>query len=140
MRRAACLLVILIFLGPTLLAGTQKEAALEVRVGTRLATLLTQGSAPGASAGIILPDGQVIGVAAGLADRRARTPMTSDSVLLQGSVGKTYVAAVALQLVHEKKLSLDDLVQKHLGKEPWFNRLPNARDITVRMLMNHTSG
>ena len=28
----------------------------------------------------------------------------------------------------------------YLGKEPWFEQLPNAKDITVKMLMNHTSG
>jgi len=60
--------------------------------------------------------------------------------MLQGSVGKTYVASVALQLVHQKKLALDDLIEKYLGREPWFAKLPNAREITVRMLMNHTSG
>jgi hypothetical protein len=53
---------------------------------------------------------------------------------------KTYVAAIALQLVKEGKLGLDDKIEKYLGKETWFARLPNARDITVRMLMNHTSG
>jgi D-alanyl-D-alanine carboxypeptidase len=30
-------------------------------------------------------------------------------------------------------------VAVYLGHEPWFVQLPNARDITVRMLMNHTS-
>jgi D-alanyl-D-alanine carboxypeptidase len=60
--------------------------------------------------------------------------------MLQGSVGKTYVAAVALQLVSEGKLSLDAKIETWLGKEAWFSRLPNARDITVRMLMRHQSG
>jgi D-alanyl-D-alanine carboxypeptidase len=66
--------------------------------------------------------------------------MTPGDLMLQGSVGKTYVAAVALQLVQEKKLELDEKIEKYLGGEKWFKRLPNARDITVRMLMNHTSG
>ncbi|MGH9768604.1 MAG: serine hydrolase domain-containing protein, partial [Blastocatellia bacterium] len=60
--------------------------------------------------------------------------------MLAGSIGKTYVSAVALQLVEEGKLSLDDKIEKWLGKEPWFDRLPNARQITLRTLMNHTSG
>jgi D-alanyl-D-alanine carboxypeptidase len=55
-------------------------------------------------------------------------------------VGKTYVSAVALQLVHEKKIGLDDPISKYLGAEPWFKRLPNADRITVRQLMTHTSG
>ena len=31
-------------------------------------------------------------------------------------------------------------IEKYLGNEKWFARLPNAKDITVRQLMNHTSG
>ena len=60
--------------------------------------------------------------------------------MLQGSVGKTYVAAVALQLVAEGRLDLDAKIEHYLGGEPWFGRLPNAREITVRELMRHTSG
>ena len=66
--------------------------------------------------------------------------MQPDNLLLSGSVGKTYVAAVALQLVGEGRLRLDEKIATYLGRESWFSRLPNANDITVRMLMNHTSG
>ncbi len=76
----------------------------------------------------------------GLSDTAAKKPMTPNDLLLQGSVGKTYVSAVALQLVHEGKIGLDDKVEKYLGKEAWFARLPNGPDITVRMIMTHTSG
>jgi D-alanyl-D-alanine carboxypeptidase len=60
--------------------------------------------------------------------------------MLAGSIGKTYVSAVTLQLVEEGTLNLDEKIEKWLGAEPWFNRLPNAETITLRMLMNHTSG
>lgn len=66
--------------------------------------------------------------------------MTPASRLLQGSVGKTYVSAVALQLVAEGKLRLDEKTSTYLGAEPWFARLPNARDIAVRHVMTHSSG
>lgn len=95
---------------------------------------------PGATVGFVLPDGKSFGLAVGFSDLSARRAMTTDDLMLQGSVGKTYVAAVALQLVHEDKLGLDDKIERWLGREKWFARLPNARDITVRMLMNHTSG
>ncbi|MEK7854472.1 MAG: serine hydrolase domain-containing protein, partial [Acidobacteriota bacterium] len=60
--------------------------------------------------------------------------------MLAGSTGKTFAAATALQLVKEGKIDLDAKVEKYLGAEPWFSRLPNANDITVRQLMNHSSG
>jgi D-alanyl-D-alanine carboxypeptidase len=51
------------------------------------------------------------------------------------SVTKTFVAAVVLQLVDEGRLELDDTVQQRL-----FGVLERGRDITVRQLLNHTSG
>lgn len=95
---------------------------------------------PGATVGVVLADGTTFGLATGVSDRAANKPMTTADRLLQGSVGKTYVAAVAMQLINEGKLSLADKLEKYFGKEPWFARLPNARDITIRNLMNHTSG
>jgi D-alanyl-D-alanine carboxypeptidase len=66
--------------------------------------------------------------------------MTPNDRLLQGSVGKTYVAAVALQLVQEGRIALDAKVSRYLGAEPWYGRLANGSEVTVRQLMNHTSG
>jgi D-alanyl-D-alanine carboxypeptidase len=60
--------------------------------------------------------------------------------MLSGSIGKTYVAAVMLQLVQEGRVDLDAGIGRWFGKESWFERLPNAKEITLRMLMNHTSG
>ncbi len=98
------------------------------------------GSFPGATLGVVLATGESFSLAVGYSDREAKTPMKPRDRMLAGSVGKTFAAAVALQLVREGKIVLDDKVEKYLGKEPWFARLPNAREITVRQLMNHTSG
>ena len=87
-----------------------------------------------------MPDGSVIAVATGFADTAKKEAMTTRHLLLQGSVGKTYASAVAMQLIHEGRFSLDDRIAKYLGDEPWFSRLPNAQSITIRQLMNHTSG
>ena len=94
----------------------------------------------GATVGIVLADGTSFAIATGYSDRDAKTPMKPGDLMMAGSVGKTYVAAVALQLIDKGKIGLDDKIEKYLGKEKWFPRLPNAKDITVRQLMNHTSG
>ena len=98
------------------------------------------GKFPGATVGVVLPDGESFGLAVGFSDRDAKTPMRPDDRMLAGSTGKTFAAATALQLVKEGRISLDDKVEKYLGSEAWFARLPNAKDITIRQLMNHTSG
>jgi len=88
----------------------------------------------------VLADGRSLAFAVGLADTALREPMRTTARMPQGSVGKTYVAAVALQLVDEGALSLDAPVSRYLGDTPWFRRLPNAESMTIRQIMNHTSG
>ncbi|MGN9783168.1 serine hydrolase domain-containing protein [Nonomuraea sp. ZG12] len=51
-----------------------------------------------------------------------------------GSVTKTFVATVVLQLVDEGKVRLDDPVDRHLP-----GLVPGGEQITVRALLNHTS-
>jgi D-alanyl-D-alanine carboxypeptidase len=115
------------------------EDRLATRLQARLDSLHATGHFPGATVGVALPGGRVIALATGLADSSG-TPMRPHDRMLAGSVGKTFVAAVALQLVEEGRLELDRPISTWLGAEPWFGNLPNARNITVRMLMNHTSG
>jgi D-alanyl-D-alanine carboxypeptidase len=73
--------------------------------------------------------------ASGLGDLAANRPARAGDRFRIGSVTKSFVATVALQLVGEHKLGLDD----HL--ERWLPGLvPNGDRITVRQLLNHTSG
>lgn len=51
-----------------------------------------------------------------------------------GSVTKTFVSAVVLDLVREGKIALGDPLAK------WVPGVPATDGVTVRMLMNHTSG
>jgi D-alanyl-D-alanine carboxypeptidase len=95
---------------------------------------------PGAVAGAWFADNSSVVVAVGVADRELRIPMTNRALLHAGSVGKTFFAALILQLVGEGRIGLDDKVEKYLGGESWYAGIPNAKTITVRMLLNHTSG
>jgi D-alanyl-D-alanine carboxypeptidase len=52
-----------------------------------------------------------------------------------GSITKTFVATVVLQLVAEKRIRLDDSVERWLP-----GVVANGANITVRQLLNHTSG
>lgn len=120
--------------------SANKSVLLRQQLQEKLDALHAAGKFPGATAGFALADGTSFGLATGFSDMTSKTPMRPADLMLQGSVGKTYVAAVALQLVQAGKLRLDDKIARYLGNETWFARLPNAHDITVRMLMNHTSG
>jgi len=121
-------------------AAGQQAAPLKQTLQAKLDEWHKAGSFPGATLGVVLANDESFGLAVGYSDRDAKTPMKPNDRLLAGSVGKTFAAATALQLIKEGKIGLDDKIEKYLGREPWFSRLPNARDITVRQLMNHTSG
>ena len=113
---------------------------IQTALQARLDGLYAESGAPGVNVGIVLADGTTFGLAAGFADTALGVPMEPTSRLMQGSVGKTYVSAVAMQLIHEGLLDLEAKVSAYLGNEPWFTRLPNHNDVTVRQLMTHTSG
>ncbi|MCB1842769.1 MAG: beta-lactamase family protein, partial [Halioglobus sp.] len=95
---------------------------------------------PGATAAIVFRDGSMVSVASGFADAEAGTPMTPETRMLAGSIGKTFVAATILSLAEEGRLDLDEAISHWLGHRDWFARLPNADDITVRQLLSHRSG
>ena len=120
--------------------GVANKTALRSALQLKLDEWHKAGSFPGATLGVVLGDGESFGLAVGFSDRETKRPMMATDRILAGSVGKTFAAATALQLIKEGKIGLDDKIEKYLGREPWFSRLPNAKDITVRQLMNHTSG
>lgn len=134
------LLSLAFLLVPTLLHAQADQQYLQKQLQAKLESLITQSSIPGVSAAIALANGSVIPLHNGWANEEAKKPMSSDTLMIQGSVGKTYVAAIAMQLLCDKKLSLDEKISTYLGKEPWFDKLPNANDVTIKMSMNHTSG
>ncbi|MFK4066737.1 serine hydrolase domain-containing protein [Streptomyces sp. NPDC029674] len=75
----------------------------------------------------------------GVGDRTTGAPRGKNDRFRVGSITKTFVATVLLQMEAEGKLDLDDTVEHHL---PGLIR-GNGNDghrITVRQLLNHTSG
>ncbi|GAA3638433.1 serine hydrolase domain-containing protein [Kineosporia mesophila] len=72
---------------------------------------------------------------AGLADIATGRPLTARDQFEIGSNTKTFMSTLALQLVDRHQLRLDAPVAKYLP-----GVVPNGKNITVRMLLNHTSG
>jgi D-alanyl-D-alanine carboxypeptidase len=95
---------------------------------------------PGATVAFKTPDTEVQSFAVGLADVEAGHPMTPKTRMLAASIGKSIWGALVLSLEAEGLLSRTDLVSKYLGDQPWFARVPNAKDLTIAHLLTHTSG
>ncbi|MFE0605841.1 serine hydrolase domain-containing protein [Streptomyces sp. NPDC058892] len=77
--------------------------------------------------------------AAGVGNLKTGAPRGKNDRFRTGSITNTFVATVLLQMEAEKKLSLDDSVERHLPGLVTGNG-NDGREITVRQLLNHTSG
>ncbi|WP_330266909.1 serine hydrolase domain-containing protein [Streptomyces griseorubiginosus] len=76
---------------------------------------------------------------AGVGNLRTHAPRSADDRYRVGSITKTFVSTVVLQLEAEGRLSLDDTVEKWLPGVVHGNGHDGSR-ITLRQLLNHTSG
>ncbi|KPV56102.1 alkaline D-peptidase [Paenibacillus sp. A3] len=86
-----------------------------------------------------LKDGERWSYATGTASYEVPRPVQPDFSFRIGSITKTFTATVVLQLAEEKKLNLDDSVEKWLPGLVKGNGY-DGNKITIRQLLNHTSG
>ncbi|GAB4303518.1 MAG: serine hydrolase domain-containing protein [Oscillatoriaceae cyanobacterium] len=103
-----------------------------------LANAVRSQGIPGAVMYVETPQGKWLG-AAGVKNLLWKQPMQVGDRFRIGSITKTFVAAVVLQLYEEKKLDLDDPISKWLSADI-AAIVPNSEDITIQQLLNHTSG
>ncbi len=112
------------------------QSAISAAVNKELAAFGGNTPVPGAVIGIWAPGKGTLVQPFGSSNLDPKTRLTLDDKFRIGSNTKTFVITVLLQLVDEKKLSLDDPVSKFdLGV-----KIPNAENITVRELCQMRSG
>lgn len=70
----------------------------------------------------------------GFSDKEKNKKHNAGSIFRVGSITKTYTATLVLKLVEEGKLSLDDKLSKY------FSDIKNADKITIKQMLNHSSG
>jgi D-alanyl-D-alanine carboxypeptidase len=117
-----------------------RGTSMKDRLAAELEALVDEYQLPGAVAACVLADGTVEVVAAGDADLEAATPMVPSSRMLAASIGKTFVSATVLALDAEGVISIDERLSRWLRSRPWYTRLPNHADVTLRQLLTHSSG
>jgi CubicO group peptidase (beta-lactamase class C family) len=89
---------------------------------------------PGAAALVALGDTTVYRRAFGLANVENAVPLSPDCSFRIGSITKVFTSAALLQLCDQGRVALSDPLQKFV---PSF---PNAADISIAQLLNHSSG
>lgn len=87
----------------------------------------------------LIDDGQiVISGQSGVYSKDGNTALTKDHMYGIGSVSKVFTATAVMKLVEQGKINLDTPVVKYI---PEFKMADERyKDITVRMLLNHSSG
>ncbi len=99
---------------------------------------ITAGHADSATVAIMDNGSIVYSEGFGMADRRNSLPVDKNTLFNMGSISKVYVATAIMLLVDDGKVRLDAPVSTYL---PEFTMLDERyKDITVRMLLNHSSG
>ncbi|AXG82569.1 class A beta-lactamase-related serine hydrolase [Streptomyces paludis] len=117
-------------------AAVSSDAAASPRA--RLAELAQQVVDAGAPGTIVRVDdgsGKPVEITRQAPWTKADHALTASDKFRMGSNTKTMVATVVLQLVADNKLKLSDPVDAWLP-----GMIPGGSEITVRMLLNHTSG
>jgi D-alanyl-D-alanine carboxypeptidase len=98
-------------------------------------TLISSNKVPGLIVGVWAPDRNLTWIKAkGKANMASGDLMKDYYQFRIGSITKTFTYTVLLQLVDENRLSLEDKLSKY------FPTFPNADNVTIRMICNHTSG
>ncbi|MEN3356168.1 MAG: D-alanyl-D-alanine carboxypeptidase [Mycobacteriales bacterium] len=112
-------------------------AATAAAENLRLQALLDELVANGASGALaVVGDGRQIWYqSSGVARQSPPSSLTTAARFRAGGVTKTFIATVTLQLVAEGRLRLTDPVERWLP-----GLVPGGDAITLRMLLNHTSG
>ncbi|WP_343633147.1 serine hydrolase [Fluviicola sp.] len=114
-------------------AKAQISAGLDAELQHTLDSMRMVLGAKSLSAAIQVSDGSVWAHANGVSS--VSNDVTPDDAYLIGSVTKTFTAACILQLADEGVLNLDDSLHEWLPAMPYIDT-----NITIRQLLNHTSG
>ncbi|WP_300664300.1 serine hydrolase [Fluviicola sp.] len=116
-------------------ANAQISAGLDTELQHTLDSMRTVLGAKSLSAAIQTADGSIWAHANGISAALPATNVTPNDAYLIGSVTKTITSACVLQLADEHLLNLDDSLHEWLPTVPYIDS-----NITIRQLLNHTSG
>jgi CubicO group peptidase (beta-lactamase class C family) len=115
-------------------AASQPDHAMQTKMDEVVRRCLREDGTPSASVAIV-EGGRITYIAAfGDAVMRPKSAATETTRYQLASISKTFVAQAVLLLEADGKLSLEDRVSK------WYPSLTGAADVTLRELLNHTSG
>jgi CubicO group peptidase (beta-lactamase class C family) len=99
---------------------------------------LTESKMVGVGAAIIVDKKIVWMKGFGFADKENKIPFTPHTIMNIASISKTFTGVCMMRLVEQKKLSLDEDINRYLPFKVINPNFPNEK-ITLRMIASHSS-
>ena len=124
-----------VVLAPVSTLGVGVTQTAQPEVDQYMQAQLVEQRIPGSTL-VVVREGKVVySKGYGYADREAARPVKPEDRFEIGSISKSFAATAIMLLVEEGKITLDDKLDKFIGAVP-----PQWSGITIRHLLNHTSG
>ncbi|MGX1544948.1 serine hydrolase domain-containing protein [Streptomyces adustus] len=120
---------------PVASATSHGPRSLDISAMQKALDAITAAGAPGVIAEVRDAHAGVWNGSSGTASLERPQKLRVGGLFRAGSVTKAFTATTVLQLVAEKKVSLDASIERYLP-----DLVPNGKKITVRQLLNHRSG
>jgi CubicO group peptidase (beta-lactamase class C family) len=111
------------------------DAEVERRVGAVIDEIAAHPEFVGLSVAVARGDQLIFERGYGIADLEWNVPVDASTIFRIGSTTKQFTAAAILKLAEQGKLGLDDPLSRYV---PEFDT--GGRAVTIRQLLNHTSG
>ncbi|WP_223620160.1 serine hydrolase domain-containing protein [Lysobacter sp. ESA13C] len=121
-------------------ARTSAAPAFVATIEAEVPALMQSAKIQGAAVGLIVDGELVYAKGFGFADHAGRVPATADTVFVAASLSKPIAAWVAMSLVEQGKIRLDQPVAELLSPWPLAEGKFDHRAITFRHLLSHTAG
>lgn len=116
------------------------QNSLQEKVQAVLEQLVITNEIPGLNFSIIQSNGKQIDFSSGVENITTKSPLNQSHLLLSGSIGKTYAVALLMKLVDDGKVNLEAKITNYIPTKEWVQQIPNVNQLTVKMLLQHTSG
>lgn len=121
--------------------GSSSDSSVIMQFADQLSNDIKRDDVHGSISAAIIKNGKVIWADAfGYKTRNKNIDADTNTIYRIGSITKTFTAVILMQLVEEKKVKLDDPVEKYLPEIKSIKGYSDKTIITLRQLASHTSG
>ena len=121
-----------------LLSEHGKSFGLSAKLDREIERIFRQSGSPGLAVGVVQDRELVYARGFGVVNLETGGEVTPRTLFHMASITKPFVATSIVQLLEQKKLSLDDRIVKHL---PYFEMRDRRYDmLTIRQFLTHSSG